>query len=119
VLCNTYAGVVSRGLGQRQLTILTILARYKTSAPRELLGLRVEEIAQDVIRLLGLTQERASALSSTRRALAKMRSASLVSSRYYPRHQGQPRVWRITSVGLAELRRRTSSDDCAVDMPDD
>src|ERR1700733_9923579 len=98
---------MSRGLGRRQLTILRILARYEARGERELLGLRVEEIAEGVVRLLGLaSQERDSALSSTRRALAKMWSAGLVGSRYYPHRQGQPQVWRITSVGLAELSRR-------------
>ena len=93
---------MSRGLGQRQLAILAILERYQATGEGEL-GLRVEEIAH---RLGHSAQESASALSSIRRALAKMSSASLVSKRYYPRLQGRPRVWKITRDGLAELERR-------------
>jgi hypothetical protein len=95
---------MGRGLGQRQLTILGVLARYEASGESELYGLRVEEIALQS----GLSiKESASARSSIRRALAKMWSKGLVDKPYYyPHRQGQPQLWKITDAGLAEMDRR-------------
>ena len=94
---------MSRGLGRRQLTILRILARARG------LGLRINEIFAFPL-LEGTAAERASAMSATRRALAKMRSAGLVVPRYYPHRRGQPRIWAITPAGQEELKRRAEGD---------
>jgi DNA-binding MarR family transcriptional regulator len=94
---------MGRGLGQRQLTILGVLARYEASGESELYGLRVEEIA---LQPGPSIKESASARSSIRRALAKMWSKGLVDKRYYPHRQGRPRLWKITDAGLAEMDRR-------------
>jgi DNA-binding PadR family transcriptional regulator len=66
--------------------------------------LRVEEIA---LQFGPSVKTSVSARSSIRRALAKMRSAGLVYWRYwYPHDQGQPKLWKITDAGLAEVERR-------------
>ena len=94
---------MSRGLGRRQLTILGILARYEASGEGDLHGLRVEEIALEFGQS---AQEPVSTRSSIRRALSKMRGAGLVDQPYwYPHRQGQPRIWKITRAGLAEVER--------------
>lgn len=96
---------MGRGLGQRQLAILGILARYEARGEGELHGLRVEEIA---LYFGPSMKESTSARSSIRRALAKMKSKGLVGKPYYyyPRLQGQPQMWKITDAGLAEVERR-------------
>jgi hypothetical protein len=98
---------MGRGLGQRQLAILGILARYEAYGEGELHGLRVEEIA---LRFGPSMKESISARSSIRRALAKMKSRGLVGKPYFynPRLQGQPQLWKITDAGLAEVERRTT-----------
>lgn len=95
---------MGRGLGQRQLAILGILARYEASGEGELHGLRVEEIT---LHFGPSIKESVSAQSSIRRALAKMWSNGLVSKPYYrPHDRGQPKLWKITDAGLAEVERR-------------
>ena len=94
---------MSRGLGRIQLRILVILAHYEADEGKTGRGLLVEEIAQ---RFRPSRKKSVAGLSSIRRALAKMRSAGLVQTRYWwPNNQGQPRLWKITGAGLAEVRR--------------
>ena len=95
---------MSKGLGQIQLKILAILARYEADGDERLRGLLVEEIAQ---RFRPSRKKSVAGRSSIRRALANMRSAGLVQTRYWrPHDQGRPRLWKITNAGLDEVRRR-------------
>jgi hypothetical protein len=80
--------------------LLRILARARG------LGLRINEIVASPL-FESAASESDTARSSTRRALAKMRSAGLVVPRYYSHRQGQPRLWMITPAGREELKRRT------------
>jgi tetratricopeptide (TPR) repeat protein len=102
---------MSRGLGQLQLAILRVLARYEAGGESTLTGLRIEEIANH---LGDAGEQSASLCSSTRRALARMSSTGLVNRRYYPHLQGQPRAWKITDTGMMALERRGFTLDVAV-----
>jgi hypothetical protein len=88
---------VSRGLGWRQLAVLTILANHEAAITEEKPGLLVAEIAQQFQNSEGGS---AATRSSIRRALAKMLAVGLVEWMYYPHLQGQPRIWRVTPAGL-------------------
>jgi hypothetical protein len=95
---------VSRGLGQVQLKILAILARYEADGDERLRGLLVEEIAR---RFRPSRAMSAAGRSSIRRALVNMRSAGLVQTRHWrPHDQGRPKLWKITNGGMTEAKRR-------------
>jgi hypothetical protein len=88
---------VSRGLGQRQLGILRVLASCDE------LGKTVEGIAE----ALGCPESpppaRLSVLSSTRRSLATLELEGSVRCDYYLIQRGRPQLWTITDMGRWEL----------------
>ncbi len=127
MLRNTYPRIMSRGLGRLQLKVLEALARYEASDNQWLPGMLVEEIAYECGYSKGYLEpilpdmfrqrmeDWVTAVSSIRRALARMEVAGLVETQYCLKERGQPRIWKITDNGLAELRwRQPLRGRCAV-----
>jgi hypothetical protein len=86
---------MSKGLGKRQVRILQELARNPDGS-----------FTCDLIRYPD-GHNRYSEISSTRRALARLRALKLAChDSWYPGLPGRPVVWQITDPGRDYLRKR-------------